>query len=320
MISSVGNKGLPPQINASAYWANCWSPVPLSLEPPGLSMVLTHYHGCASTVWWHWAVVVVTIGQFKHSGGGDNPKPGVGDTRPSWWWHQGSSPITQLLLTSSGPCKQFSTRLRLRYWSSVSPRGTTNTPSVRKSGSKLGSIGKVEGVDWLSWRVEVVDWWPHLKPGSKPGLGRLAGGGRVSPNRLRPDITFANTKLPAITLSVTKTLVCTEPGPGCPPMLLFLVNISSSNHAMHLVDYIPGLCDHCHRTRTNVFLFLHPSILQAPILCIWHCAAPPVCAVNQFYVQLWRQLAAKGCTASRPLLTRIKNFIAICIAPPCLTL
>ena len=80
------------------------------------------------------------------------------------------------------------------------------------------------------------------------------------------------------------------------------------------------LCDHCHRTRTNVFLFLHPSILQAPILCIWHCAAPPVCAVNQFYVQLWRQLAAKGCTASRPLLTRIKNFIAICIAPPCLTL
>ena len=114
MISSVGNKGLLPQINASAYWANCWSPVPLSLEPPGLLMVLTHYHGCASTVWWHWAVVVVTIGQFKHSGGGDNPKPGVGDTRPSWWWHQGSSPITQLLLTSSGPCKQFSTRLRLR--------------------------------------------------------------------------------------------------------------------------------------------------------------------------------------------------------------
>ena len=156
MISSVGNKGLPPQINASAYWANCWSPVPLSLESPGLSMVLTHYHGCASTV-------VVTIWPFKHSGGGDNPKPGVGDTRPSWWWHQGSSPITQLLLTTSGPCKQFSTRLRLRYWSSVSPRGTTNTPSVRKSGSKLGSIGKVEGVDWLSWMVEVVEggggWW-----------------------------------------------------------------------------------------------------------------------------------------------------------------
>ena len=24
-------------------------------------------------------------GPFKHSGGGDNPKPGVGDTRPSWW-------------------------------------------------------------------------------------------------------------------------------------------------------------------------------------------------------------------------------------------
>ena len=219
MISSVGNKGLPPQINASAYWANCWSPVPLSLESPGLSMVLTHYHGCASTV-------VVTIGPFKHSGGGDNPKPGVGDTRPSWWWHQGSSPITQLLLTSSGPCKQFSTRLRLRLLIfRFSTRHNKHSQCTEKwvkawidwEGGGCGLI-VLDGGGWRWWRRwRVVDWWPHLKPGSKPGLGRLAGGGRVSPNRLRPDITFANTKLPAITLSVTKTLVCTETRTRLPP-------------------------------------------------------------------------------------------------------
>ena len=40
------------------------------------------------------------------------------------------------------------------------------------------------------------------------------GGGRVSPNRPGPDITPANSKLPAITLTVTKNTECTEHGPS----------------------------------------------------------------------------------------------------------
>ena len=147
MISSVGNKGLPPQINASAYWANCWSPVPLSLESPGLSMVLTHYHGCASTV-------VVTIGPFKHSGGGDNPKPGVGDTRPSWWWHQGSSPITQLLLIPPvDPVNNFP-----RVWDSA-----IDLPFLHAAQQTLPVYGKVgQSLDRLGrWRVwiDCPGWW-----------------------------------------------------------------------------------------------------------------------------------------------------------------
>ena len=41
-----------------------------------------------------------------------------------WWWrHQGCSPITLLLLlATSRPRKQFSTRSPTRYWSSVSPQ------------------------------------------------------------------------------------------------------------------------------------------------------------------------------------------------------
>ena len=40
------------------------------------------------------------------------------------------------------------------------------------------------------------------------------GGGRVSPKRPGPDITPANSKLPDITLSVTKNTECTEHGPS----------------------------------------------------------------------------------------------------------
>ena len=71
-----------------------------------------------------------------------------------------------------------------------------------------------------------IDGTPTLvggKPGSKPALGRLAG--RVSPNHPRPGITLPNTKLPPITLSVTKTLLCTGPGLKYPQYSCF-VNIN----------------------------------------------------------------------------------------------
>ena len=182
------------------WLVHCWCRLALSMvftlncASAMVVIPLLWKHGGADiqTRWcWRSSMVVVTIWLFKHGGG---------DTRAWWWWHQGCSPITRLLLTS-GACKQFSTHLTLRYWSSLSPPWH-NKQWIVKVGQSLDRLGGW-GVDW---------WYSHL--GSKPAwieaLGRLAG--RVSPNHPRPGITLPNTKLPPITLSVTKTLVCTGPG------------------------------------------------------------------------------------------------------------
>ena len=73
-----------------------------------------------------------------------------------------------------------------------------------------------------------------LKPGSKAALGRLAGegerAGKQGFHQITPDLTLPlpNTELPPITLSVTKTLVCTEPGQSWPQYSCLVKNIKSA--------------------------------------------------------------------------------------------
>ena len=168
----------------------------------------------------------MVVATNEYGGGGDNPAV------QAWWYHGGDNLAVQAWwyqyhggdtkAAHQSPCSSLppvdpvNNFPRVRHSAIDLPflrPGATNTING-KVGQSLDRLG---GGVWIDGPTLVAA-WIEACPGSIALLERGAPGrARVSPNHPRPGITsLPNTELPPITLSVTKILVCTEPGQGWP--------------------------------------------------------------------------------------------------------